>query len=402
MGNPTSYLGKTLTWEGKQLTQTEFTTAGILQRYTYEYDENGLRVGKTYTVPSLNASEHTKYYYNGSVLIGMSVGSDVRMRFSYDASGNVVAVDYSTDSGSTFTTYYYVRNAQNDVVKLIDNSGNSVVEYIYDSWGKVIASTSSLTTGLKDYQPFRYRGYVYDKETGWYYLQSRYYDPTTCRFISADVLLSTGQGIIGHNAFAYCNNDPVIAIDSNGTYSVSVPLFDTMPDDSSGSGIPASPNYDPYVYDQHDPSIADLSFGLGTIGKNGCGLIALYNVSVASGDPETFKSLRRRLAYNPFKDLLFGFWGTDPVWLTMMLKRKFGSGNVSFTTNTISGDYSAIIVLYLGKENNQYKYAHYFAAINIGNGIYKAYNDYDINNGNINDVLNSVPGKTIGIWGIDF
>ena len=67
-------------------------------------------------------------------------------------------------------------------------------------------------------QPFRYRGYVYDTETQWYYLQSRYYDPNTCRFISADVLLSTGQGVIGHNSFAYCGNNPVARTDDEGEF----------------------------------------------------------------------------------------------------------------------------------------------------------------------------------------
>ena len=93
-----------------------------------------------------------------------------------------------------------------------------MVEYIYDSWGKIIAATSSLTTGLKDYQPFRYRGYVYDTETQWYYLQSRYYDPSTCRFISADVYLSTDQGVIGHNTFAYCGNNPILREDCSGEW----------------------------------------------------------------------------------------------------------------------------------------------------------------------------------------
>ena len=70
------------------------------------------------------------------------------------------------------------------------------------AWGKAISVTGTLATTLGANQPFRYRGYVYDEETGFYYLQSRYYDPTTCRFISADVYLSTGQGVIGNNCFA--------------------------------------------------------------------------------------------------------------------------------------------------------------------------------------------------------
>ncbi len=87
------------------------------------------------------------------------------------------------------------------------------------------------TVGL--YQPFRYRGYVYDTETQLYYLQSRYYDTSTCRFISADVYLSTGQGVIGHNAFAYCLNDPVCLRDQSGSLPE---RNDNIVDDGGGSG----------------------------------------------------------------------------------------------------------------------------------------------------------------------
>ncbi len=215
MGNPTSYLGSTLAWEGKRLVSALVPVPGVNRpmEIGYAYNENGLRMSKTVN------STTTEYFYNGSVLIGMKIGTGSSakvLRFSYDASGNVAAVDYSANNGSTFATYYYVRNAQNDIVKLIDNSGTAVVEYIYDSWGKVLSTTGTYagTVGLD--QPFRYRGYVYDAETGWYYLQSRYYDPATCRFISADVLLSTGQGVIGHNSFACCLNNPVNCCDTSG------------------------------------------------------------------------------------------------------------------------------------------------------------------------------------------
>ena len=91
-----------------------------------------------------------------------------------------------------------------------------MVEYTYDTWGKEVQTTGSLASTLGLIQPFRYRGYVYDWETGFYYLQSRYYDPTTGRFISADVLLSTGQGVLGHNAYAYCLDNPVSMVDDGG------------------------------------------------------------------------------------------------------------------------------------------------------------------------------------------
>ncbi len=74
------------------------------------------------------------------------------------------------------------------------------------------------TGPLAQINPFRYRGYYFDAETGFYYLQSRYYDPSIGRFISADKYASTSQGIIGNNMFAYCNNNPIIAADYDGEW----------------------------------------------------------------------------------------------------------------------------------------------------------------------------------------
>ena len=200
MGNPLTYRGYTFTWRGKQLVSSVNGT----QTVSYEYNEDGLRQKKT-----VNGTE-TDYFYNGTVLIGMQ-RSGTRYLFSYDAAGKVVSVKYNNNE------YYYVRNGQGDIVKLIDVSGASVVEYSYDTWGKKVTTTGSLAGTLGLIQPFRYRGYVYDYETGFYYLQSRYYDPTTGRFISADVLLSTGQGVLGHNCYAYCLDNPVNMVDEGGT-----------------------------------------------------------------------------------------------------------------------------------------------------------------------------------------
>jgi len=114
------------------------------------------------------------------------------------------------------TEYFYLRNGQNDIVGLMDGNGTKVVEYTYDSWGKLISIAGTLATTLGANNPFRYRGYYYDMETGLYYLQTRYYDPEVCRFISADVYMSTGQGIVGNNMFAYCLNNPIVMADASG------------------------------------------------------------------------------------------------------------------------------------------------------------------------------------------
>ena len=134
--------------------------------------------------------------------------------FVYDESGKPFALKYSTN-GTSFQTYYYVLNLQGDVVKLIHYipgfEYESVATYEYDAWGNVSSSGR-----LAEINPLRYRGYYYDNETGFYYLQSRYYDPANRRFINADSLASTGQGSLGTNMFAYCNNCPTIYHDPSG------------------------------------------------------------------------------------------------------------------------------------------------------------------------------------------
>ena len=135
--------------------------------------------------------------------------------FIYDESGKPFALKYSTN-GTSFQTYYYVLNLQGDVVKLIHYipgfEYESVATYEYDAWGNIVSSSGRLA----EINPLRYRGYYYDNETGFYYLQSRYYDPANRRFISADVYASTGQGFLGTNMFAYCNNKPIINSDPSG------------------------------------------------------------------------------------------------------------------------------------------------------------------------------------------
>ena len=174
--------------------------------------------GGHHSVPCLvctqrsNGSATYRYWYNDSgLLLRMEKGNTV-YSFTYDPAGHPVSVTEGND------TYYYILNQQGDVVAIINGNGDFVVEYYYDAWGRLLSTTGTAASTLGLNNPLRYRGYVYDTETGLYYLQSRYYNPTWGRFINADAFLSTGHGALGHNMFAYCNNNPVNFIDPDGTF----------------------------------------------------------------------------------------------------------------------------------------------------------------------------------------
>ena len=170
---------------------------------SFKYDNNGIRIKRT-----VNGLD-TEYFYIGDTLVSQKTGDEV-INFAYTAGGAPYGFAYNGQS------YFYLLSLQGDVIGIYDGNGNVVVEYTYDSWGKLISITGQLanTVGVKN--PLRYRGYYYDTEIGLYYLQSRYYDPETCRFINADSLLVAGDYLQGTNFFAYCLNNPVMYSDPTG------------------------------------------------------------------------------------------------------------------------------------------------------------------------------------------
>ncbi len=170
--------------------------------WTFTYDANGMRTQRS------NGSTTYNYTYHGSQLTHMTIGSN-SLHFYYDASGMPLSVVYNG------ATYYYILSLQGDVVAILNSSGVSVVEYTYDAWGRLLSATGSMSGTLGLHNPLRYRGYVYDRETGLYYLQSRYYNPAICRFISADSLIAPGTAV-GVNQFVYCCNNPVSYSDPTG------------------------------------------------------------------------------------------------------------------------------------------------------------------------------------------
>ncbi len=166
-------------------------------------------------------TEHHEYVYaSGTLLRETITTTDAEgntatetLDFVYDLNGSPYALNYTNGTAAT-QTYYYITNVQGDVVCLVTDTGTVVAEYEYDSWGRVITKTGSMA----DINPLGYRGYYYDAESGLYYLQSRCYDPVTCRFINADSYVSTGQDFLGYNMFVYCGNNPANNGDPEGTF----------------------------------------------------------------------------------------------------------------------------------------------------------------------------------------
>ena len=144
---------------------------------SFTYNADGLRVQKTVN------NVVTNYTLHGKNVVHLTQGSD-SLHFWYDASGRPAMVEWN--DGTTTAKYAYIHNLQGDIVGIVDSNGTEVVKYAYDAWGKVLSTTGSLASTLGTIQPCRYRGYVYDVETGHYYLRSRYSYPDLCRFLNAD------------------------------------------------------------------------------------------------------------------------------------------------------------------------------------------------------------------------
>jgi len=264
-GNPTSYYNGTrwtMAWEeGRRLVSAGKTGTSL----TFTYDSEGLRLTKKV------GSTTYSYLYAGGKLMRQTGGGNT-LDFFYDASGMPYAVKYNG------TVYYYITNLQGDVLHIVNASGTPVVSYTYDPYGKPLTTTGSLASTLGAHNPLRYRGYVYDNETGLYYLQSRYYDPSTGRFINADALASTGQGILGYNMFAYCNDNPVNFSDLTGTIALPTPTL------ADYYGMHKAVQYD---------IVEERGYGMEVpvVGPNGAGRLDLYD-----GETNTYYEVKHIFA----------------------------------------------------------------------------------------------------------
>ena len=168
---------------------------------SFAYDNAGLRLSKTAN------GIVTRYTYVGDQLTHVLNGTD-GLTIRRDCAGQPMTIGFGGGE------HFFIYNAQGDVVAITNYSGEVVVEYTYDAWGNPLSCTGPLAATLGKKNPFRYRGYVYDEETGLYYLKSRYYNPRVGRFVCADSLIASG--LLGSNFFAYCGNNPIVRADPSG------------------------------------------------------------------------------------------------------------------------------------------------------------------------------------------
>ncbi len=208
-GNPIQIGTTTLTWDNTcELVEIQSKNANI----KYEYNHNGCRTKKIVNGVTTN------YYYENQTLIFETINDNV-IYYIRDQENRLIGLSYND------TPYYYIKNDYGSIVGIVDANGTIVAKYSYTSWGGINSVTdgegnyiSELEDHIANINPYRYRGYYYDTETYYYYIDGRYYSVSLHRFISPDKVINPNENIIGHNLYLYCENNPVSRTDVNGLF----------------------------------------------------------------------------------------------------------------------------------------------------------------------------------------
>ena len=367
---------------------------------TYAYNAQGQRVTR------VEDEVVTHFYYTGSALLFTTVNEYVlQTQNILDPSGTIVASKRFEGQAETGQDpyaedyFFYRYDIRGSVTTIVDGEGAVVKSYDYDEFG---VTTS---TGDAFFNEVTFTGSIADA-SGLLYMNARYYNPSTARFLSQDTYTGSAFDPWTQHLYAYCNNNPVNMIDPTGHVAV----YMTLLNDGNDGTVTPEPEY---ITDQGDESIGELPFGWrGNVAQNGCGPVALYNVLIAAGkNPGTFEELNA--SYN--EGCITSFWthlfggclGMNPLALEGILWGEFGTENFNCHVLSSQTEYDAIIVLYLYINSERKPSGHYFAGIAHTPGKYTLYNidggdstgPYDMKELRAY-ALNK--GLVIGTWGITF
>ena len=323
-GNPLTYRdGMSFEWENGRVLKKINTSDKSVQM---SYDSNGMRTQK-----SVDGVKTNYYYDSSNNLFALTQGNDT-LFFYYDNSGEVMSVSCNG------TMYFYIKDLQGDITEIVDKDGKAVAKYAYDAWGNMLTENNgTLTVGKLN--PFRYRSYVYDEETGLYYLQSRYYDPLTGRFVNADIYCDTETDTpLSTNMFAYCENNAINNVDFTGEWFYNFNQYYNYYNKkyTGRTLISFKSNYkklvnryksnckvyrsayknhpkNDYIFDQTNAPYSSMVYGTSysKISRVGCKLIAIYNTLKYIAKGQSFVQVIAEAEMNGLP-WLNGRFGTKP------------------------------------------------------------------------------------------
>ena len=382
MGNPLSLNDAELSWSGTQLESytIDDTDNNITKQIRYSYDEQGLIHCKTVWIKpfgsldeSYQPSEQYDYIWANGQLSNQvytkydnGTSTSYTIKFIYDVLNSPYGFIVNDSK-----TYLYLKNLQEDIIGIVDEFGDTVLSFNYNTWGVLTYSvdeTDEILVQLKKALPLTYRGYYYDYDSGLYYIENRYYNPEIGRFINADSvnnMVSTNT-ILGFNVFTYCENNPV----THSLHNKNTSEYSTIASNYSYNKN-ISNKITGYIYNQDDKIISSLRVGKTTMGPNGCAVVATYNALLMLDNRIELCDIIREYEINGVS--IYGTSVLYPAFIARFFKSrgylvtvtynvddfdsstvKNATANILYYTKSITGHYVA-----LNWDSSQFKYVDY-------------------------------------------